>query len=283
MTSFTTRQAQMNWIFRKWGPAVLILAAPAGLCAQSGPKPTDEQMERFLQTAKIVKMKGISAGITGTHRASLDDGTIQHDAHVQCIDEHKATFEGATTTETNFVDSWMYNVAGYRLARILGIGDMVPMSVERKVEGKSCAVTWWIDNTMMESDRLKKKLPVPDPDSWNREMYVLRVFDQLIYNTDSNLTNLLIDPQWHIWMIDHTRAFRLYTTLQEKKNLVQCDRKLLANMRTLDTSALQPLIPYLNTMEIKGILGRRDKIVQFFDEEVKSKGEVAILYDRPAR
>jgi hypothetical protein len=33
----------------------------------------------------------------------------------------------------------------------------------------------------------------------------MRAFDQLIYNTDRNLGNLLIDGDWRIWMIDHTR------------------------------------------------------------------------------
>ena len=91
--------------------------------------------------------------------------------------------------------------------------------------GNTSAVTWWIDNSMMEVDRRKKHLDAPDMDAWNREMYVVRVFDQLIYNTDRNLQNLMIDPDFHIWMIDHTRAFRMQTTLREKKDLVKCDRR----------------------------------------------------------
>ena len=47
---------------------------------------------------------------------------------------------------------------------------------------------------MMEADRVKKKLVAPDLDTWNKEMYTLRVFNQLIYNTDDNLTNVLISP-----------------------------------------------------------------------------------------
>ena len=62
----------------------------------------------------------------------------------------------------NFRDTWKFNVAAYRLARILEI-DMVPPSIERKVNGKSAAVTWWLDNCMMESDRVKKKLEAPSP------------------------------------------------------------------------------------------------------------------------
>jgi hypothetical protein len=263
-------------------PAVLLLAAPVLFCADHGTKPSYEQMEQFLKTAKIVKIKDLSTGVTNSRRASLSDGTMEHDAHVQSIDESKAKFEGTAGTEMNFRDTWKFNIAGYRLGRILEL-DMIPPSIERKIGGTACAVTWWIDNSMMEVDRKKKGLESPDKDAWNREMYIVRVFDQLIYNTDRNLQNLLIDPDWRIWMIDHTRAFRLYTTLQEPKNLVLCDRKLLARLRTLDTKTLSSLKPYLFDGEIKGLLGRRDRIVKFFDAQIAQKGEAAVLYDRPDR
>jgi hypothetical protein len=261
---------------------ILVVAVSGLALAQDGQKLTYEQMEQFLKTAKIVKIKELSTGITHSRRATLSDGTIQHDAHVQSIDEHKAKFEGERGTEMNFVDTWKYNVAAYRLGRILGL-DMIPVSVERKVDGVDCAVTWWIDNSMMEIDRKKKQLSAPDADAWNREMYIVRVFDQLIYNTDRNLQNLLIDPAWHIWMIDHTRAFRLYTTIQDRRNLVKCDRQLLAKLHSLDAKSVEPLKPYINNPEIKGLLGRRDQIVKFFDQEIKAKGEQEILYDRPSR
>jgi len=264
-------------------PAALLLAAPLLFSADIGTKPTNEQIEQFLQTAKVVKIKELSVGVTSSRRATLTDGTTTHDAHVQSIDESKAKFEGTRGTEMNFRDTWKFNVAAYKLGQILGIADMIPPSVDRKVNGTSCAVTWWIDNSMMESDRKKKSLESTDKDAWNREMYVVRVFDQLIYNTDRNLGNLLIDPDWHIWMIDHTRAFRLYNTLQDQKNLVLCDRKLLAKLRTLDAPMLKPLKPYIGDGEIKGVLGRRDKIVKFFDDQIAQKGEGEIMYDRPAR
>jgi hypothetical protein len=249
----------------------------------SAKKLSVEQMEDFLKVAKIVKIKDISTGVTNSRRASLADGTIAHDAHVQSIDETKAVFQGDRGSEMNFRDSWKFNVAAYRLATILGIGDMVPPSIERSVGGNTSAVTWWIDNSIMEVDRRKKHLEAPDMDAWNREMYVVRVFDQLIYNTDRNLQNLMIDSNFHIWMIDHTRAFRMQTTLREKRDLVRCDRTLLANLRKLKTEDLQPLKRYITDAEIKGILARRDKIVEFFDQQVAEKGEPAVLYDRPAR
>jgi hypothetical protein len=254
------------------------------LQAQESPKKLSvEQMEAFLKGARIVDLAGLSTGVTNSQRASLSDGVISHKAHVQSIDEAKTMFQGDRGTELNFRDTWKFNVAGYRLARLLGIDDMVPLSVERRVGGKASSVTWWIDNSMMETERLKKKIPIRDTDAWNREMHVVRVFDQLIYNTDRNLQNLMIDQAFHLWMIDHSRAFRLYPTLKEKKDLQMCDRSLLTRIRALTMQDLETLKPYLNDGEIKGLLGRRDKILQHFDELVKEKGEGAILYDRPSR
>jgi hypothetical protein len=269
---------------RRVVPVMLAALAPFLYAADdSAKKLSVQQMEEFLKVAKIVKIKELSTGVTNSRRASLADGTIEHDAHVQSIDEAKAVFQGDRGTEMNFRDTWKYNVAAYRLATILGIGDMVPPSIERNVGGNTSAVTWWIDNSMMELDRRKKHLDAPDMDAWNREMYVVRVFDQLIYNTDRNLQNLMIDPDFHIWMIDHTRAFRMQTTLREKRDLVKCDRALLAHLRKLKHEDLEPLKRYITEAEVKGILARRDKIVEFFDQQVAEKGDAAVLYDRPAR
>ncbi len=84
-------------------------------------------------------------------------------------------------------------------------------------------------------------------------------------------------------MIDHTRAFRLRTDLQNPKHLVKCDRKLLAGMRGLSRATLQDLKPYLTDGEIGAVLQRRDKIVGWFDREIAGKGEAEVLFDLPAR
>jgi len=123
-------------------------------------------------------------------------------------------------TELNFVDSYKYDLAAYALAELLGLDDMVPVYVERKWQGNSGALSWWIPVMMNEKERVNIKLAVPDPDAWNNQMYKIRVFDELIYDTDPNLTNVLIGRDWKIWRIDFSRAFRLYRDLQNPKNLV---------------------------------------------------------------
>lgn len=242
---------------------------------------TCEEMENFLREARIGRQRETPKGVTHPKHATLDDGKMQHDANIQTIHESRARFESARGIEMNFKDWWEFDVAGYELAKMLEL-NMVPPCVERRLPGQPAALSWWVNDTMLELERKQKGLQPPDTDTWNKEMYVMRVFNQLIANMDDNLTNFLIDKGWHLWMIDFTRSFRASTDPPDKKNLVQCDRKLLANMRKLDKETLKSRLgKYLTGMEINGLLARRDKIVKLFEDEIAKKGEGAVLFDLP--
>ncbi len=241
---------------------------------------TREQQEEFLRTARITQIRGISVGVTGPKRATLTDGKLTHDAQIQTVDIYKARFAGTRTTEMNFTDSYKYNIAAYRLDKLLGLG-MIPVSVKRNIKRKPAAVTWWVDDVLMtETERTRKNIPTPDPADWNRQMFCLRIFDQLIYNMDRNLENLVITNDWKVKMIDHTRAFRTHKKLKNEKNLMKCPRALLAALRKLEYAALdRELSPYLKKSQIKALLIRRDRIVQHFEKKIAVKGEEAVLYD----
>jgi hypothetical protein len=241
---------------------------------------TCAEKEEFLLTAKVVAMKDLSQGITNSRRATLQKDGVTHDAHVQTIHEQKASFQSVHGSELNFKDSFGFNVAAYKLDRLLDL-NMVPPSVVRKVGGSEAAVTWWVDDAMMtELDRYKKGISVPASVEWNQQLWIVRVFDQLIANTDRNLGNIVICKNWDVWMIDHTRAFRARKNLLNQANLSKCDRTLLARLRDLDYKRLETaLTPYVNKMELEGLLARRDLIVKYFDAQVQARGEAAVLYD----
>ena len=241
---------------------------------------TKEQIEHFLLTARVVGTGHTKKGFTQPNRLTLSDGNITHDASFQAVDEHKRQQEFSTgQSELNFVDSYKYNIAGYRLAEMLGLDDMVPVYVERRWEGKVGSLSWWLPVQMDEADRVKKHIPPPDIDAWNRQMHKIRVLDQLVYDTDANFTNVLITPEWKIWRIDFTRAFRLYPTLQEPRDLVRCDRQLLARLKALDGDQLAAKTKgFLTTSEVKAVMTRRDKIVAHFQKLIAEKGEDAVLY-----
>lgn len=238
------------------------------------------EMEQFLREARIVRVRDSSKGITRPKHATLERGGLKHDASIQSEDERLKTLTAGPSTELNVHDYWGYNVAGYRLAKLLSI-NMVPPYVERRIEGNSASFSWWVPDVMMdEADRFQRKVEPPDLERWNMEMSVIRIFDQLICDVDNNLTNFLITKDWRLWMIDFSRAFRPYKTLRKPGDLIRCDRKLLANMRGLDKSLLEEKLKhYLSRSDIEALLSRRDQIVKFFDNQIAQKGEGAVLFD----
>jgi hypothetical protein len=263
----------------------LILATVVGLTctpfftAADEPTLTKEQIKQFLLTAKVVKSQHAKKGITDTLRLTLSDGTVTHDASFQAIDEHKSTKQLASGTELNFVDSYKYNLAAYQLAELLGIDDMLPVYVERKWQGNSGSLSWWLPVKMDEAERHKQGLTAPDADAWNNQMYKVRVLDQLVYDNDANLTNVVIGENWKIWRIDFTRAFRLSKDLRNPGDLVRCDRQLLEKLKALDGNELTTRTKgYLTKSEVNALMARRDKIVGQFQKLIVEKGENEVLY-----
>ena len=60
-------------------------------------------------------------------------------------------------------------MAAYELAKLLDF-HLIPPSVERNLGGRPAAVTWWIDDAMMEGEPKQENLPSPDVGSWNNQM-----------------------------------------------------------------------------------------------------------------
>ena len=260
--------------------AAVYLISTQFVVASDEPNLSKDQIKQFLQNAKVVGQRHTSKGITSPWRLTLSDGTLTHDASFQSVDEHKIEMKSSTgRTELNFVDSYKYDIAAYRLAELLGLEDMLPVTVERKWKGNSGALSWWLPVKMDEVQRHKQKLTAPDGDAWNNQMYRIRVFDQLVYDTDANLSNVLIGPGWKIWRVDFTRAFRLYPDLEDSRDLVRCDRQLLEKLKALDANELSDRTKdYLTKNEVKGVMARRDKIVAYFQKLISEKGEAEVLY-----
>jgi hypothetical protein len=258
---------------------VVCLTCNRFVTASDEPTLTKEQMKQFLLTAKVVKSEHTKKGITEPWRLTLTDGTLTHDASFQAIDEHKPSKQLASGTEVNFVDSYKYNIAAYQLAELLGLDDLVPVYVERKWKGDSGSLSWWLPVKMDEVERHKQKLTPPDPDAWNHQMYRVRVLDQLVYDNDPNLTNVLIGENWKIWRVDFTRAFRLSKDLRDPKDAEHCDRQLLEKLKALDGNELAAKTKgYLTKDEVKAVMARRDKIVALLQKLISEKGENEVLY-----
>ena len=266
------------------GKPALVAAIVSGLLwlppvstAQPPPGPPDDAaMEEFLLKGRIVRTRAAGKGVTGSIRATLTLGDVTHDAHVQTVDQSLLEFRSAKGTEFNFRDKWQFNVAAYKLDRLMDLR-LVPVTVERRFRGEPASFTWWVDDVLMdEGERIKRKVEPPIPDCWNEQMQRLRMFDQLIENTDRNLGNVVISTSWRLWAIDHTRAFRRSKVPPKPANLTRVDRELLDRLARLDFDTLKGgLKTYLDDHDLRALLSRRDAIVAHF----RARGEQA-LYER---
>ena len=221
----------MHGFHQQWRCAVVAVVAcflcPSFVGGADDAALTKEQIKTFLLKAKVVGSKQSGKGITSPWKLTLSDGTITHDASFQAVDEHKAMATLASgRTEMNFVDSYKYNIAAYEVAELVGFDDMMPVYVERSWQGNPGSLSWWLPVKMDEEERRKQKLEPPDPEAWNSQMYKVRVFDQLVYDADPNLTNVLVGQDFKLWRVDFSRGFRLYKELQNPDDLSHCDRQL---------------------------------------------------------
>lgn len=276
------RSARVAVVFFLFLSSAWFSFAQTAVPAPDGSNFTTDQIKTFLRTARVIREKGAKKGITQPPRLTLTDGTVTHDASFQSEDEHALVkkFENGST-ELNFVDSYKYNIAAYIVAEMVGFDDMMPVYVERRWKDQIGSLSWWLPVKMDEAQRTAKHIPIPDnmTDKWNAQMYRIRVFDQLVYDTDPNLTNLLIGDNWKAWRVDFSRAFRLFPDPRNYKDLTHCDRQLFEKLKALNAAELMERTkPYLTKSEAKAVMQRRDKIVNYLQKEIAEQGEANVLY-----
>ncbi len=228
----------------------------------------------------MVGSKPSSQGVTQTLRLTLSDGKLTHDASFQNVEEHKGEVKlSSGQMESNFVDSYKYNIAAYVLAELVGFDDMMPVYVERTWNGTKGSLSWWLPVMMDDQERFFRQIKPPDQDRWDRQIAKIRVFNQLVGDSDPNLTNILISKNWDVWRIDFSRAFRLHSDVQLPKDLLRCDRQLFEKMKNLNAAELTAKTEkYLTAQEQQAVIARRDKIVAHFLKLIEQRGESTVLF-----
>jgi hypothetical protein len=266
---------------------LIALALPfrAPLAADEPALPAEQQIA-FLKAAKVVRGKPIGKGVTGALRLTLSDGRLTHDAAFQSVDQ-RTTQEDLRTGrrragELLFADSYHYNIAAWELARLLNLDGMMPATIERTHDGQRGALSWWVDDVMMDEAERERTSAVP-PDGQSlvlvQQQQRMQVFAELVQDTDRNKGNVIYTNDWRLIMLDFTRAFRTQASLRLPAALNMCDRSLLARLRSLTKQEVARASgSHLNPYEVDAMMKRRDLIVEHFDRLVKERGEAAVLF-----
>jgi hypothetical protein len=270
--------------FRTSLPALWLLVASVSLTAQA-PAPAsatacanvwvghEAEYEAFLKSATVASMKAVPVGVTKPSRAYFTPGGLAESMAWKAI---------TPGMKNGFYESYRSEIAAYELDKMLGL-QMVPPTVERQVERTTGAAVLWATPTRSFKELGgvpgQAKSPAPPPAKvagWTRQLVRAKMFDNLIGNKDPNLGNWLVDGDWHLLLIDHSRSFTPNKALVHKMDNI--DRGLWEKFLALDEASLQPTIGnWMGKGELRAVLERRDKMKEEIDRMVKQRGETVFL------
>ena len=239
-----------------------------------------ESIREALRSAPVVSQKPIGRGVGESIKLVLEVDATRFHAVFRMIDRTQRVAASSTRARRTYRDSYIFEVAAYEVARMLGI-DRVPPAVRRTLDGRDGSVQIWLEGTTPEDILLHEdRLDPPDVGSWRRQKRVMRVFDALVANTDRNQGNILIDRDWRLWFIDHTRAFAESTKLVNIDRITACDRQVWLALKDVEEAALrQRLEPYLTSKQISRLLQRRIKLVKHLQKKIDKTSEDTVLFD----
>lgn len=222
----------------------------------------EAEFEAFLTTAEVVKVEEVPIGVTKPKRAYVAAGGLCESFAWKALPPgiHKG-----------FWDSYKSEIAAYELDKHLRLG-MVPVTVERQIKGDRGAAVIWVKNVRSWEEALR----APKAPSWNRNVVRMKMWDNLVGNSDRNKGNILVDYVGNFYFIDHSRAFTSEKKLYQK--LENIDMELWQQMLTLDYETLKTVIgKWVGNGEIRAVLARRDRMKKEIDGIIAARGDAAIL------
>jgi len=254
------------------------------LDANGEPLPSQDHatIQEMMRSANVVSWESVGRGVAGVEKLVLEHEGIQFHAAFRSVDVSVRVppASGVRKTTMKYRDAAIFESAAYVMSELLGIG-RVPPVVERSVDGQSGTVQIWMEETLPEVDLIQQKmLRPPDGVRWRQQKQIMYVFDNLIANSDRNQGNLLIDHNWNIWFIDHTRAFKRSSKLLNREGITACDRQLWRSLREIDDETIRHhLEPFLESQEITRLISRRRKLIQHIQKLIDKHGEEAVIFD----
>jgi hypothetical protein len=224
-----------------------------------------EELEDFLRTAEVIDSETIPQGVNRPLKVTLKRDGVEANAVFRTVAVEERNQQGpGGKYYRDFRDNFAFECAAYELARALGI-KRVPPAVPRQLRGKEGSLQAWVENAMTEGKRAEKNEAPPDTLRWARGTVEKLVFDALINNIDRNAGNELIDQDWNVWWVDHTRAFQTEHGDQRIEDLRRITPELWSALREVERARVRTVLqPFLRPHQLDQLFERWEKIVLKF-------------------
>jgi hypothetical protein len=236
-----------------------------------------KELEAYLKKANVgTILKGAQGGRGEAWTINLHDGKTARRGFFKYVDIRRPT---------NFPISYKYELAAYELTKLLKI-NIVPPVIEREIQEpkgqkRKGSLQIYVEGCIRESDRMLKKIDPPNPQVFADALEEINVLEILTSCDHLSPKDILIHREtWRVCRVDFAEAFDPSTEFLPEAAIRRCSRRLykgLLDLSPLDVEAT--LKPYINSREIKGLLDRRNLIIEKIKNLIKDKGEAAILFD----
>jgi len=276
----------MNTPKNLWSILLPPLLLGTFLAAQFKPEDIarDKEWEDFMASAQMtleIKMTG-PGSVTNPYKMILEKDGVKR----------FAAWKNPQGRMLGSVEGWQWEIAAYRLDRYLGV-NMVPVAIERRYLENRGALSLWIEGTFHYLEVMEGRIKTPAGMKGvllNRQVYIQRAFDDLIYNDDRHANNILITDDWRMILIDHSRSFRmtkasLTTLLYNEKSkthpgtISALPAAFVEKLKTLTPEIVKQVTdPYLTDKEIEAVITRRDLILKEIDRLIEKNGKAQVIY-----
>jgi hypothetical protein len=218
------------------------------------PSRTPGEWEAFLRGADVISVTpDENAGRSEPWMVILADGDNRCKSLFKHVDRSRPTA---------LPDSYRYELAAYRLDRLLDLG-MVPPTVERVIEDVHGSLQLFIEGCMsldtVSSETDRETLE----DEFKSKMPDMIVFEILTACERSDEDVLLHPESGRICRVDFSQAFNPRPDFSPGRDMQGCSEKLARNLRRVDEASIRAAVQdYLNPEEIAALLERRGRLLE---------------------
>jgi hypothetical protein len=220
------------------------------------------EFEAFIHDAPIDRIEDVPLGVTHPKRAFFTPGGLVASVAWKVLPPGRPA---------GYWESYKSEIAAYELDKLLGMG-MVPVAVEKKWNRETAAAILWLSPIHSWKEMENK----PKPVKWVRQVSRMKMFDNFICNKDRNAGNLLVDDDWNLYLIDHSRAFIWDKDMAVKMQSV--DVEFWDKIQALDEAKLTAAIgKWVDKDAIRAMLTRRERMKKEIAKLVAENGEASVL------